>query len=309
MLPIFIGFVIGAGLPLQTAINARLRRVMGSPFTASLISFSISTVFLALITFGIFHTPLNWIQLSQLPLWLWLGGIFGVVFLTGNILLFPKIGGVQTVIMPVLGQILMGLLIDQFGWFTTKVTPLSLSRLTGALLVIAGVLVTVALPSWIAMRDETKIRSETTGVWLWRGFGILTGMLSASQTAVNGHLGQVLHSPLDAALISFLVGTATLLLLNLILRPRITFGQTKSSHSWWMWLGGFFGAFFVLGNAYLAPIIGTGLTVVIVLAGQMTGSLIIDGFGLLDAHKTAITKLQILGILMMVLGIVAIRLW
>lgn len=55
---------------------------------------------------------------------------------------------------------------------------------------------------------------------MWRAFGVLAGMLSAVQTAINGHLGQVLHSAVAAALVSFLVGTLGLVLVVLALRPK-----------------------------------------------------------------------------------------
>ena len=51
------------------------------------------------------------------PLWIWFGGLLGVVALTGNILLFPHLGAVQTVVLPIAGQIMMGVVIDHFGFF------------------------------------------------------------------------------------------------------------------------------------------------------------------------------------------------
>lgn len=124
MLTILIGLIIGIGLPMQTSINSRLKVSVGSPFVASLISFSLGTLFLALITLLIDKSllfPLN--LFGKEPFWLWIGGLLGVIYLTSNILLFPKLGSVQTVIMPILGQIIMGLIIDNFGLFGSLVQP------------------------------------------------------------------------------------------------------------------------------------------------------------------------------------------
>ncbi|WP_243681150.1 DMT family transporter [Lacticaseibacillus manihotivorans] len=144
MVSILIGLAIGFGLPIQTSINSRLKDAFGSPFWSSLISFAIGTVGLAgvVLVQGERLIP-TLATISSLPWWLWLGGIFGVIYLTSNILLFPQLGAVQTVIFPVLGQILMGLLIDNGGWFDTARNPLTTMRVIGALLVIAGVLITV----------------------------------------------------------------------------------------------------------------------------------------------------------------------
>ena len=42
----------------------------------------------------------------------WVGGLLGVCFLTGNLLLLPRLGAALTVVMTVAGQIIMGVIID-----------------------------------------------------------------------------------------------------------------------------------------------------------------------------------------------------
>ena len=89
-------------------------------------------------------------------------------------------------------------------------------------------------------------------------------MFSAAQTAVNGHLGQVVGSPLTASMVSFLVGLVALVVLCAILRgkqgpaPRV-----PGKYPWWTWTGGLLGAVYVLANIYLSGILGTGMTVVV----------------------------------------------
>ena len=139
-MPIILGFLAGVGLPIQTSVNTRLRKKVGSPFNAALVSFLVGLLFLSallLVTGQGLHIPFA--QLLNEPAWIWIGGICGVVFLTGNILLFPKLGGVQTVVLPVLGQILMGLTIDNFGLFYSQQTSFTAFRIADAVLVLLGV--------------------------------------------------------------------------------------------------------------------------------------------------------------------------
>lgn len=315
MLAILIGLVIGVGLPMQTSINSRLRAALGSPFLASLVSFGIGTIFLAVMTLMDHRGLLIGTSLiSTQPFWLWLGGLLGVIYLTGNIILFPKLGSVQTVIFPVLGQILAGLIIDDFGLFYSPVSQLTVVRGLGALLVLVGVTVTVAGNSWLervtgqagleTVEEETPKQAH---LMFWRLFGVLTGVLSATQTAVNGHLGQVLGSKIQAAYVSFLVGTLTLIMIVLVVRPPLKFQRSNGKTPWWMWIGGLLGALFVLGNVYLVPVIGTGFAVIIVLIGLMIGSLLIDQFGWLSSEKNPVTLLQIGGLLIMIVGVIIIR--
>ncbi|MFH5811953.1 DMT family transporter [Companilactobacillus sp. FL22-1] len=310
MMAIMIGLIIGIGLPIQTSINTRLRLAVKSPFVASLISFLFGMVFLALLILIQKKTLfLSSQMLIQQPIWIWFGGILGVIYLTTNILLFPHLGSIQTVIMPILGQILMGLLIDNFGFFDSKVQHLMPMRLVGAGLVVIGVVGAVSINQLLAKR-QNKIASsvnKTPNLWPYRLVGVIAGMVSASQTAINGHLGLILNSPIKAAFISFAVGTLLLIILVLILRPQVSLNQAGGRNPWWMWFGGFIGAVFVLGNAYLVPILGTGLAVVIVLVGLIIGSLLIDQFGLLAAQKNTVTFAQFLSLLVMIFGVVIIR--
>ncbi|RRK10479.1 DMT family transporter [Lactiplantibacillus garii] len=310
MLAMLIGLTIGLGLPIQTGLNSRLRRSVGSPFLASLASFTLGTLFLAVVTLLAEHQlGFSPNVFTTAPAWIWLGGLFGVIYLTGNILLFPKLGSVQTVIMPVLGQILMGLLVDNFGWFGASVARLTVSRVLGAGLVLGGVLITVALNPWLENHHHPVTTARGSHKGWWRLVGVFTGMLSASQTAVNGHLGLVLGSSLQAALTSFLMGM--LILLVIVLATRTPFKLTQPDgrpNPWWMWVGGALGALYVLGNVVLVQLVGTGLAVVIVLVGLMAGSLLIDQFGWLQAPRHPVTLVQLGGLLVMIIGVAVIRL-
>ena len=46
---IIFGILAGIGVPIQTSINARLRKKVGSPYRASLVSFAVSLTFLVLL--------------------------------------------------------------------------------------------------------------------------------------------------------------------------------------------------------------------------------------------------------------------
>ena len=308
MLTILIGLIIGIGLPMQTSINSRLKVSVGSPFVASLISFSLGTLFLALITLLIDKSLLFPFNLfGKEPFWLWIGGLLGVIYLTSNILLFPKLGSVQTVIMPILGQIIMGLIIDNFGLFGSLVQPLNWSRIVGAILVVIGVIGAVSINQIIVYRHKKFLPEKANNLWFYRLIGIVMGMFSATQTAINGHLGIVLNSSVKAAFVSFFVGTISLIIIVTIIHLNLSFQKNKDT-PWWIWLGGFIGALFVLGNVYLVPKIGTGLAVVIVLVGLIVGSLLIDQFGWFNSTKNPITFAQIMSLLIMIFGVIIIRL-
>lgn len=310
MLYLIIAFVIGLGIPIQTAINSRLRSYVLSPFVASFISFLVGTIFLSIVTLLTKHTLLIPAEVfTASPWWLWAGGLLGVIGLTGNILLFPKLGGVQTVILPILGQILASMMIDHFGLFGSPVIPFSLIRALGVLLLILGMFAVIALPGYLRKRKGQVPEVTESGRLPFQLFGILAGAMMATQSAINGRLGAVLESPIHAAFISFLVGVILLFIITLILRQlsqvKLAFGKNKPK---WIWLGGIIGSFFVLTMAALVPILGTGLVVVIVLFGQLVCSIAIDQFGWFDARKSPTTGLQVCGLVLMIAGVILIKL-
>ena len=309
---IILGFLAGVGLPIQTSVNTRLRKKVGSPYNASLVSFVVALLFLSallLITGQGLHIPLA--QLLNEPAWIWIGGICGLVFLTGNILLFSKLGGVQTVVLPVLGQILMGLIIDNFGLFYSQKTPLSVVRIAGAVMVILGV-VLVSMAKENKTASEKLQKSESTTLWIWRAFGIFAGMLSATQIAVNGYLGKVVGSPIKASAISFTVGIIFLAIICIVLHFKNgkseSFKNESAKNPWWMWIGGILGGLYILANVYLSRIVGTGMTVIILLIGSTTGGILVDHFGMFESPKKPINAQKILGVLIMILGAAAIKL-
>ena len=104
MLQGLLGIFSGLITPVQTAVNTRLGRSIGSPLRASLVSFSVGLIAMLTLTLLLGPYPLIPATAANGPWWMWFAGVFGVTFLTGNVLLLPKLGSLKTVIMPVTGQ-------------------------------------------------------------------------------------------------------------------------------------------------------------------------------------------------------------
>lgn len=295
---------VGAIVPVQTAVNTRLRADVRDPVVTALYSFLIGTTTLLPVAWLLTGQPLpDFALLADAPLWLFLGGPLGVAFIVGNILLFPQIGSVHTVIMPIVGQMLMGLLVDHFGLFGYDVLPISPLRLFGALIV----LVATAVVLDIGRGRLWEGRAQGVAAWAWRGFGIAIGMGSATQTAVNGRLGAVIGAPIHAGLLSLAVGVAVLFILSLVLPGRSRVFRPIPVGPWWKWLGGVLGAFFVVGGALFAPILGTRLMVIAALSGTITAGQLLESRGWIGATKRPLTVRRVSGLVGIFLGVVLVR--
>lgn len=308
MLSILLGLCGGAGMPMQTSINARLVKRAGTPFTAAMINFLVGTaVLICIASFTEHSRGIPFDAISDAPPWLFLGGCFAAEFISANILMMPRLGSIQTVILPALGQLAMGMIIDQFGLFGAQQKPISSARIIGVLLVLTGVII-IVLAKASHTDGENNTAPPQKNLALWRLLGLVTGMCMASQTAVNGRLGLVVDSRVMAATVNFMVGTVILLIINLFLIRKIRSIEKVKGGPAWMWIGGLFGDLYVIANIISAQTVGTAMAVVFVLTGMMTGGLLVDHFGIFHAVRRKITGRKILGVVLMAAGIAVFQL-
>ncbi|HAT55732.1 MAG TPA: hypothetical protein DCW31_10955 [Lactobacillus sp.] len=313
MLILLFPVAMGAGLAMQTAVNSKLRSFVLSSFLSSGFSFLVAWLFLLILSLET-HQPLlvSPDLFTHAPAWLWLGGLFGAVALTGNVILFQKIGSLQTTVLPIMGQILMSVLIDQFGLFQSPVSRLSFAKVLGLIIIIAGVLLTMGifeLQRAVLKQEERELKTRR-GLIFYQLFAVVAGMLMAMQTAINGHLGHVLESPIRAAFISFTIGVLCLLLINEFAYTRfrdITLAISQGIHYWWVWIGGILGALYILCSSWLVPIIGTGQVVVLALFGQLLFSALIEHYGLFESSANQMTRTKLIGLCEMFVGVLMVK--
>ena len=132
------------------------------------------------------------------------------------------------------------------------------------------------------------------------------GGMVAIQAPTNAMLARAGGSPVLAALISFAVGTAALLLAWLASGSRpgaAPFGSLP----WYAWVGGLYGAIFVAVAAYAAPKIGLASLITIGIAGQIAMALWLDHLGALGLPRQPINLGRLLGAALVIAGVVLVR--
>ena len=79
------------------------------------------------------------IDIAATPLYLLVvGGLLGAIFLSLNVMLAPRLGVAATFSFVIAGQLIAALTIDRLGLFALEVRELSVGRIVGVALVIAG---------------------------------------------------------------------------------------------------------------------------------------------------------------------------
>ncbi|MDO5442226.1 MAG: DMT family transporter [Bacteroidia bacterium] len=294
-------FILGFLAPVQTSANAEAKGYLNSPIVASLSSFLVGTATILIITLFLEKgADIDFGSASGLPWWAWCGGAAGMIGITANILLFPRLGSMQTVLMPMVGQIIAGLLVDSFGLFESTVYHLTLLRLLGFAAVMAGVFCVVSHKGKHFRRKDTLV---------WQISGNIAGGILALQPAMNSKLAVSIGSPLVSSCYSFI--TATILLLAFCClfkehRENICCIFTVK-RPLWTWCGGILGTCFVVGQTLLVQHVGVGLLTILNIFGMLACSVVIDHFGLLGAEKRPVNVKKAIGLLMVAGGIILIN--
>ncbi|ASI90725.1 DMT family transporter [Vibrio mediterranei] len=135
---------------------------------------------------------------------------------------------------------------------------------------------------------------------------VVVGVGLVSQAGVNAQLKVGMSSSLQAAFVSFVVGTAVLGML-VVIEGKPWFPQGSiSSLPWWAWIGGLLGAFNIAMSIYLAPQLGALALAISIVCGQVIASIFYDQYGLLGYPTIEMTPQRIGGALLIILGVMLV---
>lgn len=143
--------------------------------------------------------------------------------------------------------------------------------------------------------------------WLVLLFAFFVGMALPVQAGLNAQLARAAGHPVWSALISFGVGTASLVAYVLATRlPAVSLASLRAL-PWYAWLGGVIGAVYVPSVLLLLPRLGLALSFSLIIAGQLAVSLLLDHFGWLGLPVQPISAGRVVGALLLIAGVVLIR--
>jgi len=131
---------------------------------------------------------------------------------------------------------------------------------------------------------------------------LLGGVAVAIQLVMNGQTRNALGGPLWAALANNVVGLAGLSLTLLLMGARLPGVDSLRSVPPLYWCAGLLGAAFITMNAFVTPKLGLAATFLLVLAGQLVASLLIDHFGWFTGTPKTANSMVLLGVALVFVG-------
>ncbi|WP_067825884.1 DMT family transporter [Nocardia inohanensis] len=291
-----LGVSIGAGVAVQARLNGELGERLGDGLAAAAISFGsgLAVLLVVLAVHPRLRAGLARVRAglrtntrsaaagshsaesvaARLRWWELLGGLCGAFFVASQGLTVAMLGVTVFTVAVVSGQLVSSLVVDRLGAGPADRTPVTPWRLAGAALALTAVVATAAgrPDNAVAGPASDILRGVPTAVLVL--LPALAGIGLAWQQAVNGRVG-VVGGPLSATFVNFAVGTAALLVVEVLLRVRVGWSMRFPAEPW-LYLGGLIGVVFIAAAVLAVRWIGVLLLGLTSVAGQLSMSLLLD---------------------------------
>ncbi|MBT8454906.1 MAG: DMT family transporter [Rhodobacteraceae bacterium] len=137
----FIGLalLLGAIISIYFPMVSQMARVLGSGPMANVPFFGIAFVTSIAIAVATGSRAEQFQKIGSVPPWLLTSGVMSAGLIIGSSYLIPRLGLGAFLVLIVSGQVLAGMVFGYFGLFGAPETALSLGKIAGAFLVIAGI--------------------------------------------------------------------------------------------------------------------------------------------------------------------------
>jgi len=261
--------LIGALTALQARINGTLGAELGDGIVAGAVSFGSGVVILIVLSAAVPQGRAGWARLVRgirarsIPPWMLLGGLAGAFTVASQGLTVATIGVALFTVGFVAGQTTGGLVLDRVGYGPSGVVPVTLGRVVGALLAIAGVIVCLS-------------GDAVGGVPIWMLIvPVVAGVGVAWQQGTNGRLRVRVESPLTATMVNFIGGTAVLVVAALVHVAAVGVPRAVPTEPW-LYVGGAVGVIYIFLSAVVVRRTGVLLLGLGSVVGLLTTSVLLD---------------------------------
>ena len=133
---VFLMAVVGGLIALQPAVNAGLGRATGN-IAAALVSFAIGTLLLAAIV-AVSGQVDGLGSTFDVPWYYLLGGVLGAAYVFTALVTVSSIGAGGVAAATITGQLTASIVLDRLGVLGLEETPITLERVLGVVLLLAG---------------------------------------------------------------------------------------------------------------------------------------------------------------------------
>jgi uncharacterized membrane protein YdcZ (DUF606 family) len=256
-----------------------------------------------------------WVNIQQLPYYVYLNGFFNVLVLIGIITLVPRVGVGTVWAAGVVGAFLTALSFDHFGVLGVAVNPLTFQKLLGAICIVFGAFFFTkrkraasgidlgAMTEGVA--GPASVASPGWVFWKLVGLGVAIGASQTLMSTINARSGQIVGVP-GAVVIYLSLGALLALFLSLTTQRAQVKSITKLPA--YYLLPGVVNVLIVGLPTIFIPIVGVGVFTAVTFAAMALASMFFDRLGLLGMPKVPLVTTRVIGSVTMLAGVLILRL-
>jgi transporter family-2 protein len=290
----FSGFLIA----MQARANGELSHQLQSASQAALISFSSGLFFISLYALFSKRVHLGILKLhaavknKEIPRWRLLAGALGGSFVAIQSSIVFVIGVATFSVASIAGQTAVSLIVDRIGLTGGGPKPITVRRVTAALITVLAVLISV----WDKLEG---IDFSHLSVLLAGFAGVLVGI----QRALNGQINEYSGDSYTTTLLNFITGTSLLLVFFLVLLALGAIElQPLPSSPWWIYTGGILGVTYIAFSALIVQHLGVLTFTLYSVGGQLVGALVLDLY--LPSEGISVSWYLVSGIALTYVGVI-----
>ncbi|MEH7885201.1 DMT family transporter [Bacillus sp. JJ1609] len=121
-----LALLAGSALSFEGAIYGELGKTIGQIET-SFYNFFMGSIIMVLLWIFFGKGKLSYVGVA--PKWSLFGGVLGVVYLTSIVISVPFVGVGITMVAVIIGQLVMSMVIEHFGWLGSTKTPINREKI------------------------------------------------------------------------------------------------------------------------------------------------------------------------------------
>ena len=144
-------------------------------------------------------------------------------------------------------------------------------------------------------------------VVLWGALAVIVGALIPVQAATNAAMSRVIGSVAITSLALFAIGFVVVAAWVIVTREPLPSLETVRRVPAYGYFGGFIVASYVIAITYLAPRLGVGTAIRLVVTGQIIAAVLIDHVGAFGAVVQRFTMGRAIGVVLMIIGAILAR--
>lgn len=138
---IIVGVLSGAAIGLQGPMASIITHKLG--ILESVFIIHLGGAVIALVPLLVFQKGGNLARWRDLPWYVFLAGVFGLVVFAAISYLIPRVGVAPAMMLIILGQVVIGVILDHYGILGAAVRHFSMPKLAGIVIMLAGAWLTI----------------------------------------------------------------------------------------------------------------------------------------------------------------------